>query len=44
MIMARPSNLESQPAFALQNEFCFAFRVAVFFAFRQLSTETARFY
>ncbi|WP_276310296.1 hypothetical protein [Brenneria alni] len=42
--MARPSILESQPAFALQNEFCFAFRVAVLFAFRQLSTETTRFY
>lgn len=44
MIMARPSDLESQPAFALQNGFCFAFGVAVSFAFRQLSTETTRFY
>ena len=44
MIMTRPSDLESQPAFALQNEFCFVFRVAVFFAFWRLSTEPARCY
>jgi hypothetical protein len=34
--MARPSGLESQAVFA--------FGVAALFAFRQLSTETARFY
>jgi hypothetical protein len=42
--MARPSDLESRPVFALKTGVVFAFGVAVFFAPRQLSTETARFY
>jgi hypothetical protein len=42
--MARPSVLESQPAFVLKTGVVFAFGVALLFAFRQLSTETARFY
>jgi hypothetical protein len=42
--MARPSDQESQPVFALKTGFFFAFGVAVFFAFQQLSTETGRFY
>jgi hypothetical protein len=44
MIMAQPSVLESWPEFVLPNEVVFAFGVAVFFAFRQLSTEAARLY
>jgi hypothetical protein len=42
--MARPSDLESQPVFVLKTGVVVAFGVAVFFAFRQLSTETTRFY
>ncbi|MCJ2374448.1 hypothetical protein [Pseudomonas sp. RGM 3321] len=46
--MARPSDLESRPGFALPNGVgfgvVFAFGVAVLFAFRQLSTETALLY
>jgi hypothetical protein len=42
--MAWPSDLESQPVFVLKTEVVFAFGVALFFAYRQLSTETARFY
>jgi hypothetical protein len=42
--MARPSDLESQPAFVAKTGVVFALRVALFFAFQQLSTETARFY
>jgi len=42
--MARPSDLESRRACALKTGAVFAFGVAVFFSFRQLSTETARFY
>ncbi|MGA4116410.1 hypothetical protein ACI2SW_10525 [Ralstonia nicotianae] len=42
--MARPSDLESQPVFFLKTGVVFAFGVALVFAFRQLSTETARFY
>ncbi|MBV5481839.1 hypothetical protein KUT72_06810 [Pseudomonas aeruginosa] len=46
--MARPSKLESQPGFALPNGVGFGavlvFGTAAFFAFRQLSTETALLY
>ncbi|WP_272997079.1 hypothetical protein [Pseudomonas sp. RW10S2] len=42
--MARPSDLESQPVFALKTGVVFAFGVALVFALQQLSTETARFY
>jgi hypothetical protein len=42
--MARPSGLESQPAFVLKTGVVFAFGVALVFAYRQLSTETTRFY
>ncbi|WP_274159115.1 hypothetical protein [Burkholderia gladioli] len=42
--MARPSDLQSQPVFALKIEVVFAFGVALVFAFQQLSTETGRFY
>ncbi|HFH4240564.1 TPA: hypothetical protein ACGJ37_000420 [Pseudomonas aeruginosa] len=46
--MARPSNLESRPVFALSNgvDFgaVFAVGVAVLFAFWQLSTATALLY
>ncbi|WP_282344769.1 hypothetical protein [Pseudomonas sp. PS02288] len=46
--MARPSKLESQSGSALPNGVgfgaVFAFGTAVLFAFRQLSTESARFY
>jgi hypothetical protein len=46
--MARPSDLESQPGSALPNgvgfEAVFSFGTAALFAFRQLSTESARFY
>ncbi|MDR3482882.1 MAG: hypothetical protein P4L91_19465 [Burkholderiaceae bacterium] len=42
--MARPSDLESQPVFAQKTGVVFALGVGLFFAPRQLSTETARFY
>jgi len=46
--MARPSDLESQPGFALSNEVGFgavlAFGLVALLGFRQLSTETALLY
>jgi len=42
--MARPSKLESWLAPALQNGVVSGFWLAALSAFRQLSTETARFY
>ncbi|WP_157667152.1 hypothetical protein [Acidovorax sp. 35-64-16] len=42
--MARPSKLESWPAFALQNGVGLDFWLAALFAFWRLSTETARCY
>ncbi|MDY4316879.1 hypothetical protein SOW02_18340 [Pectobacterium actinidiae] len=46
--MARPSDLESRPVFALPNGVGFgavlAFGTAALFALRQLSTETALLY
>jgi hypothetical protein len=42
--MARPSKLESWPALVLENGVVSDFWLAAFFAFRRLSTETARCY
>jgi len=42
--MARPSALESRPAFPPKTGVGFDFWVALFFVFQQLSTETACFY